>query len=59
MARSPLAADPEMVIQYHDENDDVQTLAGRAPVTIAAGARLPGTAKLQTALHSYNSKLKS
>lgn len=29
---------------------DVQTLAGRAPVTIAAGARLPGTAKLQTAL---------
>ncbi|NDG41967.1 MAG: hypothetical protein EBY28_22010 [Betaproteobacteria bacterium] len=29
---------------------DVQTLAGRAPVTIASGARLPGTAKLQTAL---------
>jgi len=29
---------------------DVKTLAGRAPVTIASGARLPGTAKLQTAL---------
>ena len=29
---------------------DVQTLAGRAPVTIASGAQLPGTAKLQTAL---------
>ena len=29
---------------------DVQTMAGRAPVTIASGAQLPGTAKLQTAL---------
>jgi outer membrane receptor protein involved in Fe transport len=29
---------------------DVKTLAGRAPVTIASGARLPGTARLQTAL---------
>lgn len=29
---------------------DVQTLAGRRPVTIASGARLPGTARLQTAL---------
>ena len=29
---------------------DVQTLAGRAPVTIASGAQLPGTAKMQTAL---------
>jgi outer membrane receptor protein involved in Fe transport len=29
---------------------DVQTKAGRAPVTIASGAQLPGTAKLQTAL---------
>jgi outer membrane receptor protein involved in Fe transport len=29
---------------------DVQTLAGRQPVTIASGARLPGTARLQTAL---------
>jgi len=29
---------------------DVRTLAGRAPVTIASGARLPGTAKLQSAL---------
>jgi outer membrane receptor protein involved in Fe transport len=31
---------------------DVKTLAGRAPVTIASGARLPGTAKLQTALQA-------
>jgi iron complex outermembrane receptor protein len=31
---------------------DVQTLAGRRPVTIASGARLPGTAKLQTALQA-------
>lgn len=31
---------------------DVRTLAGRAPVTIASGARLPGTAKLQTALQA-------
>jgi outer membrane receptor protein involved in Fe transport len=29
---------------------DVQTMAGRKPVTIASGAQLPGTAKLQTAL---------
>jgi outer membrane receptor protein involved in Fe transport len=29
---------------------DVQTKAGLAPVTIASGAQLPGTAKLQTAL---------
>ena len=29
---------------------DVTTLAGRAPVTIASGAQLPGTAKLQTAM---------
>ena len=29
---------------------DVQTMAGRAPVTIASGAQLPGTAKLQSAL---------
>jgi hypothetical protein len=29
---------------------DVRTLAGRTPVTIASGARLPGTAKLQSAL---------
>ena len=30
----------------------VQTLAGRAPVTIASGARLPGTAKMQSALQA-------
>ncbi|PUE47329.1 TonB-dependent receptor [Limnohabitans sp. 2KL-51] len=29
---------------------NVQTLAGRAPVTIASGTQLPGTAKMQTAL---------
>jgi hypothetical protein len=28
----------------------VQTMAGRAPVTIASGTQLPGTAKMQTAL---------
>lgn len=31
---------------------DVQTLAGRKPLTISSGARLPGTAKLQTALQA-------
>jgi outer membrane receptor protein involved in Fe transport len=33
-----------------ETTQDVKTMAGRAPVTIASGAQLPGTAKLQTAL---------
>jgi outer membrane receptor protein involved in Fe transport len=33
-----------------ETTQDVMTMAGRAPVTIASGAQLPGTAKLQTAL---------